>query len=180
MKQIARFLLWLSGWRIKGAVPEGEDKAVIIAAPHTSNWDFIIGRLAYFEMGVKVHFLIKKEIFKWPLGGLLKMWGGIPVDRSKKTNLVNEIVSIFNNHKNLYVIITPEGTRSLVKSWKKGFYYIALNAGVPIVLGYLDYAKKTGGIGPVIYPSGNYDEDLKTIKNFYKDKKGRHPEKFKL
>lgn len=180
MRYFSRFLLWLLKWKIHGAVPRGEKKAVIIAAPHTSNWDFVIGRLAYFVIGVRVHFLIKKEVFKWPFGKILKIWGGIPIDRKRSNNMVKQICGIFNKHDSLYVVITPEGTRSRVKSWKKGFYYIALEAKVPIVLGYLDYKKKEGGIGPVIRPSGDFDKDFNRIKEFYRDKSARHPENFMI
>jgi len=180
MKTISRFLLWALGWKIDGAIPFGEKKAVIVAAPHTSNWDFIIGRLAYFVMGVKVRFLIKNEVFVWPFGRLVKTLGGIPIDRSRSNDMVRQISKLFEENESLFVVITPEGTRSLVTRWKKGFYYIACEAKVPVVLAYLDYKNKQGGIGPVFFPSGEYEKDIEIIRNFYKDKAGRHPEKFVL
>ncbi len=177
---ISRFLLWLMGWKIRHDLPEGLKKAVIIAAPHTSNMDYIIGRLAYFVIGVNVKFLIKKEVFVWPVGRIFRAWGGIPIDRSKKNRMVDYVVELFNKSKQLFVVITPEATRKPVKSWKKGFYHIARLANVPIILGYLDYPKKEGGLGPLLYPTGNYEEDFKKIAAFYKGKTGRHPERFVL
>ena len=180
MKYIAKFILWIMGWTIRGGIPGKEKKAVIVAAPHTSNWDYIIGRLAYFVLGVNVKFLIKKEVFIWPIGGLIKMWGGIPVDRGRKSNLVEQMVNYFNEYETLYMVITPEGTRKRVNHWKRGFYYISQRANVPMALGYVDYKKKEGGLGPIIFPSGDYEADLKKIQDFYRDKTARHPEKFNL
>ncbi len=180
MKLIARIILKLWGWKLQGIIPQGIKKCVIIAAPHTSNVDFFIGRLAYFAIGVKIKFLIKKEVFVFPLGPILKAWGGIPVDRGKRNNIVDEVVKLFNSTDSAYVLITPEGTRKLAKRWKKGFYFIAQQAQVPIALGYADYAKKEAGVGSVINPSGNYEKDLKIIQDFYRDKTARHPEKFNL
>ncbi len=173
-------MLWLMGWKIHGGIPEGEQKAVIVAAPHTSNWDFFIGRFAYFVMGVNVKFLIKKEVFKGIFGKILRSWGGIPIDRSKSQNMVEQVAALFEQEGSLYIVITPEGTRSLVDKWKKGFYYIALKAGVPIALAYMDYAKKEGGIGPTIHPGDDFEKDFKMIENFYKDKTPKYPEKFNL
>ncbi len=180
MKWISLFVFKLLGWKIKGVLPPEIKQCVIVAAPHTSNWDFIIGRLAYFIMGVPVRFLIKKEAFKSPYAGLLRRMGGIAVDRSRSNNLVEEVASLFDKHKVLFVVITPEGTRKLVHQWRKGFYYIALKAHVPVALGYVDYKKKEGGFGPVFYPSGDYEADFDTIREFYKTKTARNPEKFNL
>lgn len=168
------------GWRVIGSLPPEIKKCVIIAAPHTSNWDFVIGRLAYWELGVPVKFLIKKEAFEHPLGWLVKRMGGIPVDRKKSNNLVDQVAEIFEDYSVLNVVVTPEGTRKLVESWKKGFYYIAVKAGVPIALGFVDYKKKIGGFGPVIYPTGDYEKDMIAIEAFYRDKTAKHPEKFNL
>jgi 1-acyl-sn-glycerol-3-phosphate acyltransferase len=180
MKRIAGFILKLIGWKVSGSVPDHIKKCVIIAAPHTSNWDFIIARIIYWRLGVPVKFLIKREAFDHPLGGLVKRIGGIPVDRRKSNNLVEQVAELFDHYDVLNVIITPEGTRKLVTEWKKGFYYIALKAKVPIVIGFIDYKNKIGGFGPVLYPSGNYDSDFEIIRNFYLDKTARHPEKFNL
>jgi 1-acyl-sn-glycerol-3-phosphate acyltransferase len=181
LKIISRIYLKLIGWNIKGSFPEGLKKCVIIAAPHTSMLDFIIGRAAFYGMGInKISFLIKKEAFKFPLGGIIKALGGIPVDRGKSNNMVVAIARQFKEKENMLLIITPEGTRKYVEVWKKGFYHIAENANVPIVLSYVNYREKEGGIGFVLYPSGNYDEDIKIIQEFYKDKTARYPEMFNL
>lgn len=180
MKRLSRFIMKSIGWEIVGNIPPDIKKCVITAAPHTSNWDFVIGRLAYWSLGVPVKFLIKKEAFEHPLGFLVKRMGGIPVDRHKNTNLVDQVAALFNDYEVLNVIITPEGTRKLVTNWKRGFYYIALKANVPIVLGFVDYNNKKGGFGPVLYPSGNFEEDFKIIETFYKTKTAKNPLLFNL
>ncbi len=181
MRTFSGLILKLFGWKIVGEIPENNVKqSVILAAPHTSNLDFFIGRLTYFELKTPVRFLIKKESFENPLGWLLKKSGGIPVDRSKRNNLVDEVASLFSQHEVLNVIITPEGTRKLVTNWKRGFYYIALKANVPIVLGFLDYKNKEAGFGPILHPTGDFDADFKVIEDFYRSKTARYPEKFNL
>lgn len=180
MKLLAKFILWLMGWKIVGSIPADIKKCVILAAPHTSNLDFYIGRLAYWGLGVPVKFLIKKEAFQNPLGGLLKKFGGISVDRAKSNNLVEEVAVLFNEYDVLNVIITPEGTRRLVTNWKRGFYYIAQRAHVPIIMGFIDYKSQRAGFGPVLYPSGDFDKDFALIQDFYKTKSARHPELFNL
>lgn len=181
MKYFARLVLWLAGWEITGGIPSHIKKCVIIAVPHTSNWDFVVGRFAYWYLDVPVKFLIKKEAFQHPLGFLVKKMGGIPVDRGKSTNLVDQVAALFDQYEVLNVIVTPEGTRRLVTEWKRGYYYIALKAGVPIAMGYLDYKNKKGGFGPILYPSGDYNVDLQTIEHYYMNHSyARHPEKFNL
>lgn len=180
MKYIAKAILWIMGWKIVGKIPEDIKKCVIMAAPHTHNMDFFIGRLAYWALDVPVKFLIKKEAFQNPMGGLLKKAGGISVDRQKNNNLVEGVAALFNEYEVLNVIITPEGTRKLSMQWKRGFYYIALKANVPLVLGFADYGNKTCGFGPVIYPSGDYDADYKLMEEFYKSKTARIPAFFNL
>lgn len=180
MRNFSRFLLRMAGWQILGDLPENIRKCVIIAAPHTSNWDFVIGRLAYYVLGVPVKFLIKKESFVGLTGYLLKKMGGIPVDRSRSNNLVEQIARLFAKEAQLNVVITPEGTRKLVREWKKGYYYIALKANIPIVMGFLDYGRKQAGFGPILYPSGDYEKDFEQIKNFYQDKQARYPKMFNL
>jgi len=177
---ISKLLLKLSGWTLIGGLPKDIKKCVVIVAPHTSMWDFVWGRLAFWVMRVKVKFLIKKESFDTFYGGLLKWAGGIPVDRKNSTNMVESIAALFDKNKSLVITITPEGTRKYNANWKKGFYYIALRAKVPIALGILDYAKKEGGVGKVFMPSGNFEEDFKMIENFYRGRKGKHPENFNL
>jgi 1-acyl-sn-glycerol-3-phosphate acyltransferase len=177
---ISKLVLWLSGWKIVGSFPKDLKKCVVVMAPHTSMMDFIWGRLAYWVLRVKVKFLIKKESFETYYGGLVKWAGGIPVDRKNSTNMVESIAKMFSRTDSLYITITPEGTRKLNPNWKKGFYYIALKAKVPIALGFLDYEKKEGGVGPIIIPSGNFEEDFKMIEDFYRGMKGKHPEFFNL
>lgn len=180
ISRFSNFILRLFGWDTSGAIPPGIKKAIIIVAPHTSYWDFVIGRLTFWGSKVKIRVLIKKEVFVFPLGFLLKKLGGLPVARGKKNNMIDEVVGLFDEAESLVVVITPEGTRRLVRQWKKGFYLIALAAKVPIALGYIDYANKKGGVGPVLYPSGDYEKDMKFINEFYHDKTGKHPEKFNL
>ncbi|MBU1010130.1 MAG: lysophospholipid acyltransferase family protein [Bacteroidetes bacterium] len=180
MTYISRFILWLMGWKISGSIPADVKRCVIIAAPHTSNWDFFIGRLAYFQLHVPVKFLIKKEVFIWPFGSILKSIGGIAVDRGRKNNLVEDVAKLFTDYEVLNVIITPEGTRRRVDHWKKGFYYIALKAGVPLVLGFVDYGNKTTGFGDVFYPTGNLKEDMAFIEEFYMTKTAKYPAMFNL
>jgi 1-acyl-sn-glycerol-3-phosphate acyltransferase len=161
-------------------MPPGVKKAVVIVAPHTSYWDFVIGRLTFFASGTRMRVLIKKESFVFPLGILLKSVGAIPVDRGKKNNMVGQVVQLFNEAASLCVVITPEGTRKLVRHWKKGFYMIAVEAKVPIALAFIDYGNKTGGIGPLVYPSGDFEKDMEFINNFYRDKTGKFPGQFNL
>ncbi|MFH0865923.1 MAG: lysophospholipid acyltransferase family protein [Bacteroidota bacterium] len=181
MKTFSKIILWIFGWKIKGTLPPDLKKCVIIAAPHTSMWDFFYGRLGCYSKGIcKINFMIKKEMFRFPLGGLLKWLGAIPVDRSKNSNTVIWISKMFYERESFMLLVTPEGTRKYVENWKRGFYHIAQNAKVPIVLGYVNYKKKEGGFGPVFYPTGNYAEDLKKIQEFYLDKTAKFPENFNL
>ncbi|MDP3441854.1 MAG: lysophospholipid acyltransferase family protein [Ignavibacteria bacterium] len=180
MKFLANTIFRLMGWKIVGSIPPDIKKCVILAAPHTANSDFFIGRIAYWCLGVPVKFLIKKEAFENPLGWLLRKFGGISVDRAKSNNLVEGVAHLFNEYEVLNVVITPEGTRKLSKEWKKGFYFIALRAKVPIILGFVDYKTKEGGFGPTLYPSGDFDKDFMIIQEFYKTKTACHPELFSL
>jgi 1-acyl-sn-glycerol-3-phosphate acyltransferase len=180
MKQVSGLILKLTGWRVNVPPEFRLDKAVVVMAPHTSMRDFWIGRLAYWYLGMKVKFIIKKELFFFPLGIFIKAMGGIPVNRQNSGNLKDQIVEIFSEKEHLVLTITPEGTRKLNYNWKRGFYYIAVKANVPILLGYVDYKKKTGGIGKLVTPSGNYEEDLGIIQDFYMDITARFPENFNL
>ncbi len=180
MKKLANAILKLLGWKVTGNFPKEHKKVVILEAPHTSNIDYFMGMLCIYAIGAKVNVLIKKESFFWPVGGLLKKLGGIPVDRKGTKNKVDMIASLFDKHDELYLGITPEGTRSLVHEWRKGYYYIALKAGVPILLASLDFKKKEGDFGPLFYPSGDYEKDFEKIKEYYKGKNAKHPEKYNL
>ncbi|MFA8300920.1 MAG: 1-acyl-sn-glycerol-3-phosphate acyltransferase [Hyphomicrobiales bacterium] len=168
------------GWKIIGVMPHDVKKSVIVAAPHTSNWDFIIGRIAFYIMRINVGFLIKKESFVGPLGFILKKMGAIPVDRRKNNRMIDQIKTKFDQSESFHIIITPEGTRSLVKNWRKGYYHIATSANVPIALSYMDYKKKEGGIKEILFPSGDYEKDFEKIKEAYKGVSAKYPEKFNL
>jgi 1-acyl-sn-glycerol-3-phosphate acyltransferase len=180
MKYIAQFIFWIWGWKIKGEIPKDVKKCIVVMAPHTSMWDFVFGRLGWYILGRKVKFLIKKEMFFFPLGPIVKWLGGIPVDRSKSGKLVESVAEQIRQHDTFYIVITPEGTRRLNPNWKKGFYYIAQQANVPVALGYLDYRKKIGGVGPIFTLSGDYQKDFKMLEDFYRGKGAKHPEKFNL
>lgn len=176
MKYLARFILKLFGWKIDQKAPEGIKKCVIVVGPHTSNWDFIIGRLAFTMYGIKPKILIKKELFLPPLGWLLKLMGGIPVDRKKNNNITDMAVKLFDKYEELFMVFTPEGTRKYNPNWKKGFYYIAQKANVPIYICYMDYERKIGGFHSPFYPTGNVDQDIAYIKSIMGQYKGRFPE----
>lgn len=176
MKLISKLIFFIASWKVIGDPPK-QKKFVMIAAPHTSNWDFVYARAAFFIMGIPLKYTIKKELFFFPLGWILKTLGGIPIDRSKRSNTVDAMADLFNQYNELAILVTPEGTRSYSEKWKKGFYYVAQKANVPISLGYLDYSKKHAGIGPLIHPSGNYEEDLETIQSFYCQITPKYPEK---
>jgi len=180
MRLISIFILKLIGWTRVGGPPAGVKKAIFITAPHTSNFDFFIGRLYAWSNSIPVKFLIKKEAFIWPFGGLLRRSGGVAIDRKKASNSVEMAAEIFDQYDTIYMAITPEGTRKLVPTWKKGFYYIAQKANVPIVLSFIDYGNKKVGIGPVLETSGDINVDFKKIEDFYRGMQGRHPEKFNL
>ena len=180
MKTISYLILKMMGWRVTHPMPEGIHKAVVVMAPHTSNWDFLIGKLGLLSQGVKIKTLIKKESFFFPLGIILRALGAIPVDRGMSAGTIKKVTNMMNATDKFFLLITPEGTRKLSKRWKKGFYFLAEHANVPVFLGFLDYKTKTGGMGPVIYPTGNFEEDLEKIQEFYKDKTARHPENFNL
>ena len=177
---ISRFILRCFGWHTSAILQEGVVKAVVIVAPHTSYWDFIIGRMTFWSSKLKIRVLIKKEVFVWPVAGLLRHLGGVAVARGQKNNMVEQVAELFDKNETMVVVITPEGTRRRVRHWKKGFYQIAMAAKVPIALAYIDYGTKTGGIGPLFYPTGNYEADIAEIMDFYKDKKGRFPDQFNM
>lgn len=179
MRLLSRFLLWLWGWKIIGDTPV-EKKYIIIVAPHTSMWDFVIGRIGFYEKGINVNVLIKKELFWFPLGYIIKAFGGIPVERSRNNSTVEYVCKIFRQRDEIVLGIAPEGTRKKVTNWKRGFYHIAMRADVPVYLGYIDYKQKIGGVGPRMILTGNYQEDFKQIELFYSDKSAKFPENFNL
>jgi 1-acyl-sn-glycerol-3-phosphate acyltransferase len=176
MKKLVRFIFRIFGWKIDEKGPE-VPKAVIVIGPHTSNWDFVIGRLSFILYGLKGRYLVKKELFFPPLGWFLKGIGAISVDRKQRSNLTEEAAKLFEQNESLYIVFSPEGTRAYNPNWKKGFYYIALKANVPIYICYMDYEKKIGGFHTLFYPTGDVDADILYIKSILKNYKGRFPEK---
>lgn len=178
-KNIGNLFLKLHGWSQVMKLPDIR-KCVCAVAPHTSIADFFFG-VAYFwanEIPFKV--MIKAEFFRFPFRRLLLKMGGIPVDRGKHNNLVQQMVEMFDSTDEVYLIICPEGTRKMTPHWKKGFYYIAQGAQVPIILGYIDYSKKCCGIERTADISGDYEKDLAVMWDYYKDKKAKHPANFNL
>ncbi len=180
---VARLVRWLlvkfyqaQGWK---AVTEGPPppKCVIIAAPHTSNWDFVYYLGLTTELNLNAHFMGKKSLFRWPFGGFMRAMGGVPVDRSGSHDMVQQMVEQFARRDVFRLTIAPEGTRGNVRSWRTGFYHIALGAGVPLVIGMMDYAKKTGGLGPAFMPTGDYEKDMEAVMDFYRKTTPRHPER---
>lgn len=178
MKHIARLILKIFGWKLKGGLP-ADKKAVVISVPHTSIMDFIWGKLTFISQGVPTYILMKKEFFFFPLGPILRALNVIPVDRGNKENhIVERMVEEFKKRDVMYLTITPEGSRKKRKKWKKGFLVIAKEAGVPVYLGRIDYKDKYCTWGPRFEPTGDPDADLKYIMSTYKDANPRHPENF--
>lgn len=170
-------VLRLFGWKIVGEPPQ-INKYVAIVAPHTSNWDFFIFILMKFALRLSVNFIGKHTIFVGPVGTLLKRWGGIPLDRSTNQNVVQSIVDEFAKRDKMIFALSPEGTRSYRDHWKSGFYHIAYNAAVPLQLCFLDKPSKSVGFGPLLTLSGDLQNDLALIREFYLTKQGIRPELF--
>ncbi|OPX55203.1 1-acyl-sn-glycerol-3-phosphate acyltransferases [Oceanospirillum multiglobuliferum] len=160
-------VLKLTGWKAEGVFPKDLNKAVVIAAPHTTNWDMPFSLMIAFKLKLPIYWLGKQSIFKFPFGGIMRWMGGIPVERSKSNNLVGSLVDRFAEQEHLLIMMAPEGTRAQVTAWKSGFYHIAYSAKVPIVLAYIDYRNKRGGVGPTFIPTGDYEQDLAEIQRFY-------------
>lgn len=179
-KLIAKLFFAAKGWKLQGSLPPEIKKCVLIAAPHTSNWDFLYGSCAWILFDLKVKYLIKKEWFRFPFTGLMKSLGGIPVDRNKTTNLVEGIVELINREEKIIVLMTPEATRKKVDKWKTGFYYLAVKANIPIVLGKINFRNRIATLGDSFMPSGNIEKDFEIIREFYKDVVGRVPENFSV
>lgn len=173
---LAHFILKLSGWRIAGTFPD-LPKFVVIGAPHTSNWDFILAMLLMFGAGERFNWIAKDSLFRGPWGGFFRSLGGIPVRRDRSTNFVAQITAAFERSERLVIVLAPEGTRRRVSHWRTGFYYMALGAKVPIVMAYVDCKHKEVGIGPMFYPTGDIHADFTQIRDFYATKVGFYPEK---
>jgi len=175
LKKIAQFILTTLGWHVDAQLPT-EKKYVIIGAFHTSNWDFPLGILGLWAMGLKANWVGKHTLFRGPLGPIFKLLGGIPVDRTVHTGFIRRIAELYESRDQMALTIAAEGTRSKTEHWKTGFYFIALEAKVPIALGYLDYGKKRLGVGATFYPCGDINKDFEIIRDFYKDKSGLRAE----
>ncbi len=174
-EKIAKAVIKLLGWKAVGKMPNAP-KYILVGYPHTSNYDTLIGIFIFLSMGVHIKWIGKQSLFKGPVGWLLKKTGGIPVNRQKSQNFVKNIQTVFNKYDRLVIALSPEGTRQKTDFWRTGFYYMALAAQVPIVLGYLDYPTKTGGFGPLIWPSGNIKQDMEKIRAFYQGIHGKYPQ----
>lgn len=178
MQKMAIFSLALTGWQVDQCFPPDTKRCIVVAAPHTSGWDLFYGRMAFFLFERPVFFLIKDDYMRTPLKPLLTLIGGIGVDRSQSNNLIASLVSLMREHDEITVAITPEGTRSFSERWKTGFYYTALEAGVPIVLMYLDYQRKRVGISQSFILSGEFESDMQHIENFYRLVCARYPQNY--
>lgn len=174
------------GWEIDNHWDLDIDQCVMIAAPHTSNWDALYARLALKALGVNVRLTIKDSYMKLPFGPFVRAMGGIGIDRSIKQegqarpSMVQLMSDLFKTHPKLVMLVTPEGTRAKQEQWKTGFYHVAVAAGVPIALAYMDYAKKKTGVGKIVYPTGDYEKDMTEIMSFYAEINAKFPEKFSV
>ena len=180
LKAFCKWLLYKKrGWTLN-ITEDHPDKYIICLAPHTSNWDFILGLLYSRAEGMQCNFMMKKEWFFWPLGPLFKKLGGIPVHRQKKTSMTDAMAESAKAAKTFNLCITPEGTRSLNPDWKKGFYFIALKAGLPILLYGIDYEKRLIQCTKTIIPTGDLENDMRDIKLYFKDFRGKIPNNFTI
>ncbi len=176
---VKRLIVWvyrICGWSAIGSVPH-DKRFVIVAAPHTSNWDFLFFIGLCNELNIQPHFMAKKSLFKWPWKNFMLDMGGVPVDRSSNKDYVAQMIAEFSNRDEFMLTIAPEGTRSSVKQWKTGFYHIAEGAKVPIVIGMMDYGRKIGGFVDSFKTSGDYKKDMRILEHHYKSVTPRHPDK---
>ncbi len=174
LQLVGRAFLKLTGWKLAGGVP-ANSQMVVIAAPHTTNWDFIYLIAAAISFRLKINWMGKASLFKPPLGIFMRWMGGISIDRSKQTNLVAQLTAKYAAGEHLAVVIPPSGTRSPTEYWKSGFYWIAREARVPIVCGYLDYPKRIAGLGLSFTPTDDIRADMDRIREFYQDIQGKYP-----
>ncbi|WP_180176358.1 1-acyl-sn-glycerol-3-phosphate acyltransferase [Acinetobacter sp. YH01016] len=185
-EKLAEQSLKMMGWEIDNHWPLDLDQCVMIAAPHTSNWDALYARLALKALGVNVRITIKDSYMKFPFGPFVRAMGGIGIDRTAKKegeprpSMVQVMSDLFKTHPKLVMLVTPEATRAKQEQWKTGFYHVAVNAGVPIALAYMDYAKKKTGVGKIVYPSGDYEKDMAEIMAFYAQIQAKFPEQFSV
>ena len=178
MKQLSKLILIIFGWKLKGEFPDIK-KSIVVMAPHTSSWDFVIGKLYLNAMGISNNTLMKKEMFFFPLNILMSSLGAIPVDRkNKKNSMVRQVVSIIESREKCNIFIAAEGTRKRNTHWKKGFYHIAKKAEVPIVTSFVDYKKKEVGIIKVLSDTGTIESTMMELSSIYKDIQAKYPENF--
>jgi 1-acyl-sn-glycerol-3-phosphate acyltransferase len=177
LELVARWFLRLSGWEAEGGKPS-ERRFVLIAAPHTSNWDlaYMLAFAVIFD--VKIRWMGKHVLFRPPHGWLMRRLGGIPIVRHRRGDIVSQMARAFGESDSLALVVPAEGTRAYVAHWKSGFYHIARTAKVPVVLGYLDYARRRGGFGPALHTTGDIRSDMDEIRGFYADKAGKYPDQF--
>lgn len=182
LKVFTIFLFTIMGWKIQGQMPADVNKCIVLAAPHTSNYDFLLAMACFYKMNLPVNYLIKKEWLNFfLLKGIFRASGALGVDRSRSDTMVEVLADLIDSStENIAMMISPEGTRKLVRKWKTGFYYTALRARVPIVLSSLDYAKKVAAIGPIFMPSGCFRRDMQIIKRYYKNITPKFPDQFSL
>ena len=176
LQPIAKLILRIGGWQIVGELP-AEKRAVVIAAPHTSNWDGFWALVYKVAIQLDIHFFAKESLFWFPLNIILRGMGGVPLDRKRAGSAVDQAIEMFRTNDSYYFGLAPEGTRSRAEHWKSGFYRIAEGAGVPVVLGFMDYGRRRIGMGPTLHLSGDWHKDLDFCREFYKDIKGRWPDK---
>ncbi len=176
-RSIGRAVLTLGGWAFEGTVPAGR-RYVLIAAPHTSNWDFIYTMAIMWSLDIRLTWMGKASLFVFPLGVLFRAMGGMPVRRDLRSNVVEQSAARFADGRDLVLAVAAEGTRDRGTTWRSGFYHIARLADVPILPGYLDYARRRGGFGPELRLTGDVRADMDVVRAFYADKVGRHPERF--
>jgi len=169
------WLLKLLGWNVQVDFPPAK-KYVLIAAPHTSNWDFPLGILAQYALKLNIQWIGKHTLFRWPYGWFFRAIGGIPVYRHESLNLSQQLVARFAESDSMVLALAPEGTRKKTDHWKTGFYHIATAANVPITMAYLDFGRKRVGIGKSFIPSGDIDSDFEIIREYYQDIRGKHPQ----
>lgn len=175
LRGLAIMILALSGWQAMGRELT-DQRFVLIGAPHTSNWDFPLMLLVVLKLRLRVFWMGKHTLFRFPFGGLMRWLGGIAIDRSSAHNVVQQTIEQYRTHPDLVVLVPPEGTRKKVERWKTGFYHIAVGAGVPILMGYVDAATKQAGLADFFHPTGDLEADMAAIRAFYATKRGLRPE----
>jgi len=174
---VGRFMIAVRGWRVEGEIPD-IPKMVLIVAPHTSNWDFLTGLWVKIALRMGARFVGKHTLFRWPFGVFMRWLGGVPVDRSAAAGFVEETIRVLRGADRMTLVIAPEGTRKRVPQWKSGFYRVAVEVGVPILLAAFDYSRKAVVFGPLVTPTGDYEKDLAFIRSHYRPEMARRPENY--